>query len=149
MQDIELTDGASQRLKELGEEFRSYRREALAKAGQELLQEVQGAIAGSLDDGRFLVRSWQWARLGTGGGYSAVQARPKETYQHPGSKGAAQALGAVTNYLESGHEKVLWGRRTGGRARAYHFYEKSEAAGAEIGRKLAREFNEWFERKKG
>ena len=39
--------------------------------------------------------------------------------------GAAYPAGAHAHLLEEGHEKVLWGRRTGGKVQAFHLLQKA------------------------
>ena len=90
--------------------------------------DLDAAIASSgLSDAAGKVRRWQVAHVGSGGGYAAVRAAG-------GKEGAEIGLngpGAITNYLEGGHQiRTPSGRAKRYRPRirvayvnGYHFYE--------------------------
>ena len=79
-----------------------------------LSKEGEARVRTRIGGGR--LASWQKAYVGTGGGYSKVQAI---TGYH--TNGAA--YGAITNYNESGHVKVVFGKRyEGERVAGRYFY---------------------------
>lgn len=94
-----------------------------------LHEQAEGMLRSSLDasinarvnDKRGHVKSWQEARTGSGGGYAAIAAKA-ETFRTKGRR--RDAVGALTNYIESGH----------GNAGGRKFYEAT-------GKQAEREFS--------
>lgn len=115
--------------------FPEIRRAVLEKAGQELRRSVRRGVSGS----GVKVRYWQELHMGSGGGYSAVRPRAKESYR-------GYAVGYITNAINSGHKT----RGGGGRVPGQYFYQRAEpdavrlvnAARDEITRRLAEQLED-------
>lgn len=88
-------------------EMPELRREMHEQMAEAIKQEVDNAIASSLNDSRGHVRSWQEKHVGSGGGYAAV--RPAS-----GTTGR-DSPGAITDYLNAGHRI----RRPSGKSKSY------------------------------
>lgn len=113
-------------LNDLLDDIPNARRELHEEMAKLLKTEVDEAIISSgIQDTSGKVRSWQEARVGSGGGYAAI--RPTDSSVGPNSPGA------ITNYLEHGHRI----RRPSGNAKRYrpkirvpyvdgrHFYQSA------------------------
>lgn len=115
-------------LNDLLQEFPEMRRELHEQLGALAKQEVDAAIASSgLQDTGGHVRHWQEVHIGSGGGYAAV--RPQ------GGQTGANSPGAITNYLENGHNIRPPTGKAGYRPRirvayvnGYHFYQTAGSA---------------------
>lgn len=79
--------------------IRADRRALHERLGARMLTGVRGQIRGKLNDAHGHVRGWQSKYIGSGGGYAAVRAVD-------GASGP-DSPGAITNYLENGHERRL------------------------------------------
>lgn len=113
------------------EAFRAARAEILSESAATLKQKLDANISTSINDSRGKVRSWQQPHEGSGGGYIAIR-----SVRGGGSNGP----GAVTNYLESGHDiRSPSGKASRyvpdiqvARARAFHFYRNTDDAAKKI-----------------
>ena len=102
------------------------RREFHEEMGRIIKRDVEAAIASSgLNDASGKIRRWQEVRVGSNGGYAAISAlKGRELV-------GANSPGAITNYLEGGHEiRNPSGQSKSYRPRirvayvnGYHFYE--------------------------
>ena len=96
---LQLSD-LDRTLSDLLQEFPDKRRELHEELGELAKQEVDAAIASSVNDGSGKVRRWQVTHVGSGGGYAAV--RPANARE--GGDTGSNSAGAITNYLDSGHK---------------------------------------------
>ena len=111
---------------EILNDFPDKRRELHEDMKQMLKREVDSSISGSLNDNNGLVKSWQEARTGSGGGYAAISAK-RNTFHNE------YAVGYITNALENGHRirppkrqsKYYRSRVKQARVEGRSFYQKS------------------------
>ncbi|WP_370781969.1 hypothetical protein [Eubacterium ventriosum] len=111
---------------EILNDFPDKRRELHEDIKQMLKREVDSSISGSLNDNNGLVKSWQEARAGSGGGYAAISAK-RNTFHN------GYAVGYITNALENGHRirpprrqsKYYRSRVKQARVEGRSFYQKS------------------------
>jgi len=131
MQQLEIL---ADRFDKSAEMFPEIRREALEKAGRELLPALRGRIGGH---GK--VQNWQDVYMGSRGGYAAVRPKAK-TFAETKREGRQYAVGAVTTAIEHGHKT----RGGAGRVPGKHFYLSTmsdavrlqNAAAEELARRL-------------
>lgn len=83
------------KIEKLVDEMPDRRRKLHDKLSERLKARVDAEIAVSINDEHGKIRAWQEARVGSGGGYAAVRPTDKGT--------GANSPGAITNYLENGH----------------------------------------------
>ena len=98
MQSLEIKglDELVSRIEKVVENMPERRRKLHTTLAERLKASVDAEIAVSVNDSHGKIRSWQEAKVGSGGGYAAVRAVK-------GGSGA-DSPGAITNYLESGHK---------------------------------------------
>jgi len=100
------------------------------RAGNALERLVRSNIVASgVNDSHGHVRAWQIKHIGSGGGYAAVRPIASGT--------GADSPGAITNYLENGHQfrkrlKAKKGSQKVLAARAFGFYEASRGNAGKI-----------------
>lgn len=125
-------DGLDRAFTDLLREFPEMRRELHRELAAEAKKEVDAAISSSgLNDSRGNVRRWQVAHVGSGGGYAAVRAASEKE----GGGTGPDSAGAVTNYLEGGHNIRPPSGAEGYRPRirvvyvnGYHFYQTARSS---------------------
>ena len=130
-------------LNSLLKEFPEARRKLHEEFADLLKTEVNTQIDSSgLRDERGKIKGWQESSVGSGGGYAVT--RPEK------SSTGANSPGAITNYLESGHQI----RKPSGRAKryrprikrsyvdGYHFYQKAQRSVEAKAIRLAEKFAE-------
>lgn len=111
---------------EILNDFPDKRRELHEDMKEMLKREVDSSISTSLNDNNGLVKSWQEARAGSGGGYAAISAK-RNTFH------SEYAVGYITNALENGHRirppkrqsKYYRSRVKQARVEGRSFYQKS------------------------
>lgn len=111
----------------------SYSRKAIHEGlATQLLSQVRQNIGGT---GK--VQSWQDAYSGSLGGYAAVRAKAKTSYN-------GYAVGAVTNAIENGHKQAqgmyvhaLGKRLTASNVEGKHFYADAKTQAQSIGQTYA------------
>lgn len=125
-------DGLDRAFTDLLREFPEMRRELHRELAAEAKKEVDAAISSSgLNDSRGNVRRWQVAHVGSGGGYAAVRAASEKE----GGGTGPDSAGAVTNYLEGGHNIRPPSGAAGYRPRirvvyvnGFHFYQTARSS---------------------
>lgn len=122
--------------------------EMLRRIGEAVQEEVRRAIDETgVNDAHGRVKSWQNPYLGSGRGYVAVRSDSTKVLSASGT-GKPVNVGALTNYLESGHKVRL----PSGRAERYvprarmtsvpgaHFYRIAGISADRIARDAAKSF---------
>lgn len=112
-------------LQKLLDEIPEARRTMHERIAKTLQDEVRAEVdASGINDKSGKIKSWQEARVGSGGGYAAVSAAKGKT--------GPNSPGAITNYLENGHRI----RQPSGKSKryrpnikkpyvdGYHFYQR-------------------------
>ena len=131
-------------LSELLKEFPEMRRRLHKELAELAKKEVDAAISSSgLNDSRGNVRRWQVAHVGSGGGYAAVRAASEKE----GGGTGPDSAGAVTNYLEGGHNIRPPSGAAGYRPRirvvyvnGFHFYQTARSSFEATAVRLAERF---------
>lgn len=118
------------------------REELLRQTGEEALRIVRANIAARINDSNGHVQVWQGSHIGDKLGYTAVRANKTELTGN-------NSRGAITNYLEHGHEtrKPRASRRYKPRIRVARvpgrfFYRQSKQDFAPVAERIAKEFAE-------
>lgn len=129
MQSIETArlDALDKAFGDILEKAPQMRRKFHEEMSELIKSDVESAISTSgVNDSSGMVRRWQVAHVGSGGGYAAVRSAGSSE----GAETGANSPGAVTNYLESGHNIRSASGGKGYRPRirvayvnGYHFYE--------------------------
>ena len=119
----------------------------LPEKRKELHQRVGEQVKSALDSNikSHRVRSWQKPYVGSKGGYTAVRAIGSKE----GAKTGPNGPGAITNYLESGHQIRRPSGKAGysprikvGRVPGQYFYRKTQNSAEKIALKAAEAFAE-------
>lgn len=137
-------DSLDRAFTDLLREFPEMRRELHRELAAEAKKEVDAAISSSgLNDSRGNVRRWQVAHVGSGGGYAAVRAASEKE----GGGTGPDSAGAVTNYLEGGHNIRPPSGAAGYRPRirvvyvnGFHFYQTARSSFEATAVRLAERF---------
>lgn len=132
MADADLTglNELFSRMEEAAKDFPEQKAELLNELGDELQQEVAGqVVASGINDGSGKVRGWQIVAVGSGRGYVAVRPKGEKT----GGTTGRDSEGAITNYLEHGHNQhpgnyvsSIGKRLKEKRVKGYHFYSSAK-----------------------
>lgn len=118
-------------------EIKGAKRDLHDRVGAAVLEEVRRNIdASGINDANGHIKGYQTSVTGSGGGYAAVRA-----VRGLGQHGSSDSPGAVTNYLEGGHQirkpsGKAKRRRKGRIKKAYvdgfHFYGSTESSAEQI-----------------
>ena len=138
-------------LSDLLGELPEMRRELHEKRAELAKKEGDAAISSSgLNDSGSDIQRWQVKHVGSGGGYAAVRAASEKE----GGGTGPNSAGAITNYLENGHNIRSPSGRTGYRPRirvayvnGYHFYQTARSSLEAKAIRLAEQFVEKFAKK--